>query len=106
MNIKDEIELIETTIRQAQNDLRALKKTCNHPTYEVGWWSPMPSSVYPTKICSDCHSNIGSPTQSEINAFMAQEKASQLFFLTETYGKEDGEKIFKSIQSNDLWTKI
>lgn len=92
-------------IAAANAELDALRKDCNHSTYEVEWYSWRVGCMEPAKICSDCNASIGSPNQVEINTLMLGEKANRTKFLIETYGEEEGTRMDKSIPFDDCWTK-
>jgi hypothetical protein len=61
-------------IRNAQNELEELRKSCTHQNYNVGYYSWRVGAMEVARICTDCDACLPGITPEEIEAFEATEQ--------------------------------
>ena len=70
VEIKKQVDTIETTIKQGEKELEQIRKDCNHPAEKISIKNICPgvgASDY-RKVCGVCGQNVGYPSPQQIES--------------------------------------
>lgn len=57
--IRNKVNGLYATIKQADADLEAVREKCTHSEYRIGLYSWGPGHMHNTRLCNYCDKNMG-----------------------------------------------
>lgn len=67
--IKDRISEIVKLREELLNELKSLQEACTHDEYHIGTFSWRAGSYDQMKICTECNSTLGTPSDNELSDY-------------------------------------
>ena len=98
-NRRESLERLREQLASIEHEIRVLVRTCPHDKgYHVGYWSWRIGSMDVMKICNECCSTVGSPSQDELKRFYkARRDETAKNLKDQGYGEEAISEVLRSM---------